>query len=112
MGVPERRDDGCLICGRPAGQVPVGVFAEYALPGDREGERVWLCEECAQVREYARAFVMQVREHYGVRGGVGWEGVELPPDSFGYSYRIASPVLRAQVGEDGLPRFHAWTIDL
>lgn len=104
--------DDCLICGRGADRMPVGVFAGYAMEGTRHGERVWLCEDCAQVREYARAFVVQVREHYGVHGGEGWEGVAMPPMSYGYGYRIASMVLRPQVGEEGVNRFYDWTLDL
>ena len=61
---PPIADDGCLICGKDAAQVPVGVFSEYAGDDARHGARIWICEECAQVEEYARSFVIQAREHY------------------------------------------------
>lgn len=105
-------DDGCLICGKLAEQVPVGVFSEYAGEGERHGERVWICEDCAQVKEYARAFVMQARDHFTTFGDTDPGGARRRGLSHGYSYRIASPVLRAQVGEQGLNRFHEWTEDI
>jgi hypothetical protein len=106
------RDDGCLICGRPSAVVPLGVYSEYAGEGERHGERVWICEECAQVESYARAFVFQAREQYGLHGGDDWQGLRLPETSFGFSYRIVSPVLRALIDEQGFNLFHAWTLDI
>lgn len=106
------RDDGCLICGRTAERVPVGVYADYPGEGARTGERVWLCEECAQTRDFARAFVLHVRDHYASDA----DRQPLPGDAaqriYGFGYRIASPVLRAQVGERGLNQFHEWTEDI
>ena len=112
MSALPTREDGCLICGKTAEQVPVGVFSEYAGEGERHGERVWLCEECAQVKEYARAFVTQARDHFTISGDAGPGGAKRRGMSHGFSYRIASPVLRAQVGEHGLNRFHEWTEDI
>ena len=109
---PETHDNGCLICGKAADQVPVGVYSEYTGEGERHGERVWICEGCAQVKEYARAFVIQARDHYTSYGGT-WLDSQLPPGlPYAYSYRIASPVLRAQVDKHGFNLFHAWTADL
>lgn len=105
-------DHGCLICGRPSTVVPVGVYSQYAGSGERQGERVWICEECAQVEAYARAFVFQAREQFSLYGGVDWEGLRLPETSCGFSYRIVSPLLRALTDEQGFNRFHAWTADI
>lgn len=108
MGVhleAQSRDEGCLLCGKLAGQVAVGVYSEFAGGGKRQGERVWICEACAQVEEFARAFVIQARDHFTIYGDNRLDGMA-------YSYRIVSPVLRAQVDEQGLNRFHAWTADL
>lgn len=102
------RDDGCLLCGKLAEQAAIGVYSEFAGDGDRQGERIWICEACAQVEEYARAFVIQARDHFTIYGDNRLNG--LP--EMAYSYRIVSPVLRAQVDEQGLNRFHAWTADL
>jgi hypothetical protein len=102
-------DDGCLICGKTAAQVPVGVFSEYAGDGERHGARIWICEECAQVEEYARSFVIQAREHYATYGEQSERGAG---QIFGYSYRIVSPTLRAQQGAGGMNRFHEWTLDI
>ena len=109
---PAHDADGCLICGRREAVVPVGVYSEYAGGGARHGERVWICEACAQVEEYARAFVIQAREQYSAQGGVDWEGVQLPATSTAFSYRIVSPVLRALIDADGQNLFHAWTMDI
>jgi hypothetical protein len=106
------RDDGCLICGKTTDQVPVGVYAEYPVEGTRHGERVWLCERCAQTKDYARAFVLQVRDHYASYADAQPPLQDNPPQVYGYGYRIASPVLRAQVGEHGSNRFHEWTEDI
>ena len=83
--VPGSHDNGCLICGRTSDAVPVGVMTEYNGDGPCEGERAWLCGESAQVKDYARAFIMQARDHYGAYGGGGAED-ELPlqlPDRLG-----------------------------
>lgn len=109
---PSIHDDGCLICGRTSDTVPVGVFSEYTGSGERHGERVWICEDCAQVQEYARAFVTHARDHFTSFGGTWLEGVERRGMTHGYSYRIVSPVLRARVDEDGFNRFHEWTMDI
>jgi hypothetical protein len=109
---PENHDNGCLICGKAADQVPVGVYSEYTGEGARHGERVWICEGCAQVKEYARAFVVQARDHYTSYGGTWPENQPRTGLPYAYSYRIASPVLRAQVDQHGLNLFHAWTADL
>lgn len=105
-------DNGCLICGKTAEQVPVGVYAEYPGEGERQGERVWLCEDCAQTKDYARAFVMQVRDHFASYDGTQLSPKNHPSQIYGFGYRIASPVLRAQVGEHGTNRFHEWTEDI
>jgi hypothetical protein len=107
-----QRDDGCLICGKTTEQVPVGVHAEYPGEGARHGERVWLCEICAQNRDYARAFVMQVRDHYASYASTQSAPGDDASQVYGYGYRIASPVLRTQVGEHGSNRFHEWTEDI
>jgi hypothetical protein len=105
-------DNGCLICGRTSDVVSLGVYSEYAGEGARQGERVWICEECAQIEEYARAFVIQAREQFSIHGGGGWQGQHLPETSVAFSYRIVSPVLRSLTDEHGVNRFHAWTIDI
>ena len=109
---PPGNDHGRLIRVRDSEVVPVGLYSEYAGEGERQGERVWICEECAQVEAYARAFVIQAREQYRLHGGAGWQGERLPETSFGFGYRIVSPALRAQIDEYGVNRFHAWTIDI
>ncbi|HEY8597052.1 MAG TPA: hypothetical protein VIL85_01400 [Thermomicrobiales bacterium] len=105
-------DDGCLICGKGAAQVPLGVFSEYAGDGERHGARIWICEGCAQVEEYARSFVLQAREHYAMYSETDQRGERGPDQIYGYSYRIVSPVLRAQQGAGGMNRFHEWTLDI
>jgi len=105
-------DDGCLICGKDAAQVPLGVFSEYAGDDERHGARIWICEACAQVEEYARSFVLQARDHYATYGEPAQRGEPGPDRIYGYSYRIVSPVLRAQQGTDGMNRFHEWTLDI
>lgn len=109
---PAGGDPGCLICGRASDVVPVGVYSEYAGSGARQGERVWICEECAQIEDYARAFVFQAREQFSLHGGGGWQGQHLPETSAAFSYRIVSPLLRALTDEHGVNRFHAWTMDI
>ena len=106
------RDDGCLICGKTTEQVPIGVYAEFPGEGARHGERVWLCEGCAQTREFARAFVLQVRDHYASYETMHRAAQDDRQRIFGYGYRIASPVLRALVSERGTNRFHEWTEDI
>ena len=110
--IPPNSDHGCLICGRGSDVVPVGVYSEWAGEGERRGERVWLCEECAQVEEYARAFVFQAREQFSLRGGTAVGDEALPEASVGFSYRIVSPILRARTDAGGVNLFHAWTIDI
>jgi hypothetical protein len=105
-------DEGCLICGKTTEEVPVGVYAEYPGEGARHGERVWLCEACAQTKDYARAFVLQVRAHYASYASAHSSLEEDTKQVYGYGYRIASPILRAQVGEHGSNRFHEWTEDI
>lgn len=105
-------DDGGLICGKAAEQVPIGVFSEYVGDGERHGARIWICEECAQIEEYARSFVLQAREHYATYGAIGQCGERGPGRIYGYSYRIVSPILRAQQGANGMNRFHEWTLDI
>lgn len=109
---PPTPDDGCLICGKAAAEVPIGVFSEYAGEGERHGARIWICETCAQVEEYARSFVLQARDHYAMYGETGKHDERGPGQIYGYSYRIVSPVLRAQQGADGMNRFHEWTLDI
>ncbi len=109
---PPAADDGCLICGKAATQVPIGVFSEYAGEGERHGARVWICEACSQVEEYARSFVLQVREYYATYGKTGQCGECGPHQIYGYSYRLVSPVLRSQQGAGGMNRFHEWTLDI
>jgi hypothetical protein len=92
--------------------VPIGVYSKYVGEGERCGERVWICEECAQVEAYARAFVFQAREQYSHHGGGDWQGLRLPETSSGFSYRIVSPLLRALTDEQGFNRFHTWTLDI
>jgi len=110
--VPPSHDNGCLICGRTSDAVPVGVMTEYNGDGPREGERAWLCDECAQVEDYARAFIMQAKEHYGSYGGVGWPGVAMPKTSYDCSYRIVSERMRAEYDEIGIHQFDEWVIDI
>ncbi len=74
--VPARHDNGRLSCGRTSDAVPVGVMTEYNGDEPREGERARLRDECAQVKDYARACIMQAKEHYGSYGGV-W-GLGMP----------------------------------
>lgn len=105
-------DDGCLICGRDAAQVPIGVFSEYAGDDGRNGARIWLCEECAQIKEYARSFVIQAREHYATYGEKSGRDERGANQIYGYSYRIVSPTLRSQQGASGMNRFHEWTLDI
>ncbi len=106
-------DDGCLICGKDAAHVPLGVFSEYVGGGERHGARIWICEACAQVEEYARSFVLQARDHYATYGETDQRGERgLEQQIYGYSYRIVSPVLRAQHGTGGMNRFHEWTLDI
>ena len=38
--------------------------AANAAAGARRGARIWICEECAQIKAYARAFVTQARDHF------------------------------------------------
>jgi hypothetical protein len=92
--------------------VPIGVMTQYNGDGPREGERIWICEECAQVEEYARAFVTQARDHFTSFGGTWLNGVPHQGMTHGYSYRIVSPVLREQTDEHGFNRFHEWTMDI
>lgn len=109
--LPRIRDDGCLICGRTSDIVPVGVETEYEGDGPRDGERAWLCEDCAQVREYARAFITQARNHYGAYGSFGWLGIETPKIVYGFSYRIVSERMKAEYDEMGVHQFDEWTMD-
>lgn len=90
----------------------MGVLSVYTGDDDRRGARVWICEECAQVRAYARAFVTQARDHFTSFADPGPDGGARTGMVYGYGYRIVSPVLRAQRGENGLSRFHEWTEDI
>jgi len=92
--------------------VTVGVIAEYNGDGPREGERAWLCDECAQERDYARAFIMQAKEHYGSHGGVGWMGIRNPENSYGFSYQIVAERLKAEYDDLGTQQFDAWVTDI
>ncbi len=90
----------------------MGVLTVYVGDDERQGERVWLCEECAQVKAYARAFVTQARDHFTSFGGTRPDSEQRTGMVHGYGYRIVSPILRAQQGEAGLSRFHEWTEDI
>ena len=93
-------------------QVPMGVLSVYTGEDDRRGDRVWICEECAQVKAYARAFVTQARDHFTSFGDPSRDSGTGTGMVQGFGYRIVSPVLRAQWGEAGLSRFHEWTEDI
>lgn len=108
--LPPGHDNGCLICGRTSDAVPVGVMTEYNGDGPREGERAGLCDDCAQVKDYARAFIMQVKEHYGSYGGVEWMG--MAKTSYGFSYRIVSESMKVEYDEIGIHQFDEWVIDI
>jgi hypothetical protein len=103
--MPPTPDNGCLICGRTSDAVPTGVVAEYVGDDARDGERLLLCEECAGVRDYARAFMAQARDHY--RGPRGFLGVRR-----GLAYRMVSEELRAEQNEMGVHQFDEWTMDI
>ena len=105
-------DDDCLICGKDETQVSMGVLCVYTGDDGRRGERVWLCEECAQVEVYARAFVTQARDHFTIFADSRSEGGPRTGMDYGYGYRLVSPLLRSQHGENGLSRFHEWTEDI
>jgi hypothetical protein len=105
-------DDDCLICGKNEAQVPIGVLSVYTGDDERRGARVWICEECAQVEAYARAFVTQARDHFSSFADSRSEGGPRTGMVYGYGYRIVSPLLRSQRGENGLSRFHEWTEDI
>ena len=98
--------------GRTGDAVPVGVMTEYNGDGPREGKRAWLCDESAQVKDYARACITQAKEHYGSYGGVEWMGMAMPKTSYGYSYRIVSESMKAEYDEIGIHQFDEWVIDI
>jgi len=64
------------------------------------------------VEDYARAFIMQAKEHYGSHGGVRWMGIRKPENSYGFSYRIISERLKAENDDTETHQFDAWMIEI
>ena len=87
-------------------------MTEYNGGGPREGQRDLLCDEYAQVKDYARAFITQERHHYGSNGGVEWMGINNPKSIYGFSYHITSERMKAEYDEIGTHQFDAWVHDI
>jgi hypothetical protein len=83
----------CVACGRDTHAAHVGVVTVLQGGGPRDGAEAWICEDCAQDRDRARAFVRLAHQRYPAHSGHG-KGHWLGKGSI--TLRVVSPLLASR----------------